>query len=126
MKRKPEKEEELRVINGDIYDYEIEFDGENPVDVDDLRAAIIIKGVLTALDVDFKEITCKRITTHTYSVSKEKVTVEFVGDVPEYWYTEFDVEAKAVEIAMNGHRMRIPMVTLLRWFEEAKDKGDMK
>ena len=51
MKRKPEKEE-LRVINGDIYDYEISFDGENPVDVDDLKAAIIIKGVLSALDIE--------------------------------------------------------------------------
>ncbi len=125
MKKKPEKKE-LRVINGDIYDYEISFDGENPVDVDDLRAAIIIKGVLTALDVDFEEIVCKRITTHTFSVTTEEVAVEFVGDVPEYWYTEFDVEAKMVEIAMNGHRMRVPMVTLLRWFEEAKEERDMK
>ena len=128
MKRVKDKHKkgELKEVTGDIYDYEITFDGEDPVDVDDLKAAIIIKGVLTALDVDFEKITCKRVTTHTYSVSNEEVTVEFVGDVPEYWYTEFDVEAKAVEIAMNGHKMRVPMVTLLRWFEEAKDKGDMK
>ena len=125
MKRKPEKEE-LRVINGDIYDYEISFDGENPVDVDDLKAAIIIKGVLSALDIDFEEIVCKRVTTHTYSVTTEEVAVEFVGDVPEYWYAEFGLEEKTVEIRMDDHVMRIPMLTLLRWFESAKDKGDMK
>ncbi len=94
--------------------------------MDDLKAAIIIKGVLSALDIDFEEIVCKRITTHTFSVTTEEVAVEFVGDVPEYWYAEFGVKEKAVEIRMDDHVMRIPMLTLLRWFEEAKPEEDMK
>jgi len=110
-----------RKFKGEIRDYEVEFDSEKPVDVNDLQAALIIREVLDALEVDHDKIHLKKKTLFSYEVEKGGVVCEFPRGEPEYWHAEFDVEAKVVEVGMNDHVIRIPMATVLYWFSKAKE-----
>ena len=105
-------------------DYKIEFDGEDPVDVPAIQAAMIIRDVLINLDVPFKEIKIKQFIDFVFESSKGDVSVQFIGEEPDYWYAEADVQAKVVEIGINKIRMRIPLMTILMWFSQ--EKADMR
>lgn len=113
-------------MNGktEIKDYRIEFDGDEPVDVNDLQAAMIIKEVLYALDVD-KKVSVEQFVKYTFEASKGGIDVEFVGEEPDYWYAEADIRGKVVEVGMGDHRMRIPLATILFWFSK-EEKEDMR
>ena len=105
----------------EIRDYKIEFDGEDPVDVNAIQAALIIRDVLINLDVPFKEIKIKQFIDFVFESSKGDVSVQFIGEEPDYWYAEADVQAKVVEIGINNTRMRIPLTTILMWFSQEKE-----
>ena len=102
-------------------DYKIEFDSEEPVDVNAIQAALIIRDVLINLDVPFKEIKIKQFIDFVFESSKGDVSVQFIGEEPDYWYAEADVKAKVVEIGINKIRMRIPLTTILMWFSQEKE-----
>lgn len=109
-------------FRNEIRDYQIEFDGEEPADVNAIQAAMLIRDVLITLDVPFKEIKVKQIINYVFEATKGDVSVEFVGEEPEYWYAEADIKEKVVEIGIDKHRMRIPLTTILFWFsKEEKD-----
>lgn len=42
--------------------------------------------------------------------------VEFPRGEPVYWFAEFDVEAKVLEIRLGKYSVRIPQETVLSWF----------
>ncbi|MBA7490012.1 hypothetical protein ES702_00546 [subsurface metagenome] len=109
----------------EIRDYQVEFDGEEPADVNSIQAAMLIRDVLVTLDVPFKEITVKQIVKYVFEATKGDVTVEFVGEEPEYWYAEADIREKVVEVGIDNHRMRIPLMTILMWFSK-EEKEDMR
>ena len=109
----------------EIRDYRIDFDGEEPVDVNAMQAAFIIKEVLIALDVPFKKINIEQFVKYVFEVERGGVTVQFIGEEPEYWYAEADIEEKMVDVGMGDHRMRIPLATILYWFSK-EEKGDMR
>ena len=109
----------------EIIDYKIEFDDEKVVDVPDLQAIMIIRTVLDALDIDFKQIKISPEVKYTFELEKNGVTVEFVGDEPEYWYVEADLINKIVEVGIDNYRMRIPLTTILYWFSK-EEKEDMR
>ena len=109
----------------EIRDYQVEFDGEEPADVNSIQAAMLIRDVLVTLDVPFKEITVKQIIKYVFEATKGDVSVEFVGEEPEYWYAEADVKEKVVEVGIDDHRMRIPLMTILYWFSK-EEKDDMR
>ncbi len=99
-----------------IRDYEITFSEEKEVDVPDLQASLIIRSVLDALDISFNEINIKSIIKGSFEVKNEEMTVTFIGEEPEYWFAEADIENKMIEIGINDHRMKIPLFTILKWF----------
>ena len=107
----------------EIRDYQVEFDGEDPADVNAIQAAMLIRDILITLDVPFKEIKVKQIINYVFEATKGDVSVEFVGEKPEYWYAEADIREKLVEIGINDYIMRIPLMTILFWFskEEQED-----
>ena len=109
----------------EIRDYEVEFDGEKPADVNSIQAAMLIRDILITLDVPFKEIKIKQIVKYVFEATKGDVAVEFVGEEPEYWYAEADVKEKVVEIGINDHKMRIPLMTILFWFSK-EETDDMR
>ena len=41
--------------------------------------------------------------------------VEFPRGEPVYWFAEFDVEAKVLEIRLGKYSVRIPQETVLSW-----------
>ena len=47
---------------------------------------------------------------------KDERPVEFPNGEPEYWYGEYDVNMKMVEIGLDQKIIRIPQETLLSWF----------
>lgn len=112
-------------FRNEIRDYQVEFDGEAPADVNAIQAAMLIRDVLITLDVPFKEIKVKQIVKYVFEATKGDVSVEFVGKEPEYWYAEADIREKVVEIGINDHRMRIPLMTILFWFSK-EEKEDMR
>ena len=112
-------------VRQEIRDYKVEFDGEEPVDVNAIQAALIIRDVLVTLDVPFKQIMIKQIIDYVFEASKGDVSVVFVGKEPDYWYAEADLKAKVVEIGINNTRMRIPLMTILMWFSK-DEKADMR
>jgi len=112
-------------VRQEIRDYKIEFDGEDPVDVNAIQAAMIIRDVLVNLDVPFKEIKIKQFIDFVFESSRGDVSVVFVGKEPDYWYAEADVKAKVVEVGINNTRMRIPLMTILMWFSK-DEKVDMR
>lgn len=107
----------------EIHDYEVEFDGAEPMDANGVQAAMLIRDILVTLDVPFKEIKVKKIIKYVFEATKGDIAVEFVGEEPEYWYAEADIREKVVEVGINDHRMRIPLMTILYWFskEETED-----
>lgn len=111
-------------IRHEVKDYRIEFDGDKPVDVNDLQAAMIIKQVLYALDVDFDEIKVKQFIKHVYEATEGGTTTEFIGEEPENWYVEADLRERMLEVGIDDCRMRIPLATILAWF--AKGREDMR
>jgi len=108
----------------EIRDYQVEFDGEEPADVNAIQAAMLIRDVLITLDVPFKEIKVKQIVKDVFEVTKGDVSVEFEGEEPKYWYAEADIREKVVEIGINDYIMRIPLMTILFWFSK-EEKEDM-
>ena len=42
--------------------------------------------------------------------------VEFPRGEPMYWYGEYDVEAKMLEVRLGKFIIRIPQETVLSWF----------
>ncbi len=46
----------------------------------------------------------------------EERQVEFPKGEPDYWFAEFDVEAKVLEIGIDEITIRIPQEKVLSWF----------
>jgi len=109
----------------EIREYQIEFDGEDPTDVNAIQAAMLIRDVLMTLDVPFNEIKVRQIVKYVFEATKGDVSVEFVGEEPENWYAEADIKEKVVEIGIDNYRMRIPLMTILFWFSK-ENKDDMR
>jgi len=45
----------------------------------------------------------------------EEREIEFHLEEPDYWYAEFDVENKILDICLGEHAMRIPQEIVLSW-----------
>ena len=105
----------------EIYDYIIEFDGEKAVDVNDLQAALIIRNVLWALDVDFDKINIERIIKYTFECQEGELTIDFPNGEPDYWYAEADINEKMLDVGIDDYSMRIPLFTILKWFSANKE-----
>lgn len=105
----------------EIRDYQVEFDGEEPVDVNALQAALIIQNTLDILGVSFDEIKIKQFIKYTVEITKEGTTTEFPRGEPKYWYVEADLEEKMLEVGVDDYVLRIPLFTILKWFSTNKD-----
>jgi len=42
--------------------------------------------------------------------------LEFPNGEPDYWYVEYGVKEKILEIRLGPHTMKIPQETVLHWF----------
>lgn len=100
----------------EIRDYQIEFDGEEPVDINALQATLIIRNILDILDVSFDEINIKQFIKYTVEITKEGTTTEFPRGEPDYWYIEADLREKMLEVGVDDYVLRIPLFTILKWF----------
>lgn len=47
--------------------------------------------------------------------------IEFPKGEPKYWHTEADIRAKVIEVCVNEYVARIPLMTILGWFREARE-----
>lgn len=61
----------------------------------------------------------------------EERDIEFHLEEPDYWYAEFDVENKVLDICLGEHVIRIPQETVLSWmmineYQEIHKKGDQE
>ncbi len=117
MKLKKDESEKHEFRN-----YKIEFDGDEPMDVNAVQASLIIRDVLINLDVPFNEIKIKQFVEFVFESKRGDVSVQFVGEEPEYWYAEADLKNKMVEVGVGKFVMRIPLTTILYWF--TKDHKD--
>lgn len=102
--------------------YKIEFDGDEPIDISAIQASLIIRDVLINLDVPFNEIKINQFVEYVFESERGDVSVQFVGEEPEYWYAEADIQNKMVEVGVGKFVMRIPLMTILSWF--TKDQKD--
>jgi len=66
---------------------------------------------LTKQERHINEILRKR-----HIVKIEQRPVEFPQGEPEYWYVEYDVEAKMLEGRLGKFIVRVPQETVLSWF----------
>ena len=57
--------------------------------------------------------------------------IEFHLEEPDYWYAEFDVENKILDICLGQHVIRIPQEIVLSWMmigeiQKEENKKDAK
>jgi len=53
-------------------------------------------------------------------MEEETRSVEFPRGEPVYWYGEYDVEAKILEVRLGKFIIRIPQEMVLSWFMETE------
>jgi len=46
--------------------------------------------------------------------------IEFPNGEPDYWYGEYDVRAKVLEVRLGDFIMRVPQETVLSWFMQTE------
>ena len=68
-----------------------------------------------------KEITDQERHIQDILRKREKIEsaqrpIEFPKGEPEYWYGEFDVKNKMLEVRLDDFIVRIPQETVLSWF----------
>jgi len=57
-----------------------------------------------------------RILRKGRKVENKQRPVEFPKGEPDYWYGEYDIEAKMLEVRLGKFIVRIPQETVLFWF----------
>ena len=57
---------------------------------------------------------------------EETRSVEFPNGEPDYWYGEYDVEAKILEVRLGKFIIRIPQEMVLSWFMINEYQNDQK
>ena len=107
-------------IKQELWNYDIEFDGDEPADINTVQAACLIRDILFTLEVPSDKVTITKTITGVYEFEEGGCSIVFMGEEPEYWHAEADLEKKTVDIQIDQYKMTIPLTTILMWFKSTE------